>query len=158
MPKLKKLLTTKENGVLFSLIILLGIFAYLSENFLSLATFGPICSVSAEIGLIALGATILMIVGEFDLSIGSTFAMCGMIFAILSNDYELNSWVALIAALFCGGLIGLLNGLITIRTGIPSFITTLGSMLFLRGLCADHHGRLPHNCAQQKPSDGIFGL
>lgn len=130
----KGLMQQRESGVFFTLFVMIIIFALLSENFLSFSTFGSIFTVSAEIGLIALGATILMIAGEFDLSVGSNFAFSGMIFALLTSNYGLGSVWALILSLIIGAGIGFINGMLTIKTRIPSFIATLGSMLVFRAL------------------------
>lgn len=124
----------KESGVLLVLVFLVTIFSLLCENFFTLETFGSIFTASAEIGIIALGATLLMIAGEFDLSIGSNFALSGCIFALLTSMYGINSYLSFIIALLFGSIIGLINGLVTIQSKIPSFITTLGTMLIFRGL------------------------
>lgn len=134
MDRLKRLLALKEAGVFLALVALIVVFALISEHFLSLGTFGSILTVSTEIGIIALGATILMMAGEFDLSVGSNFAFCGMVFALLTSTYQFSSIGAFIAALFLGASIGLMNGLITVKTRIPSFIATLGTMLVFRGV------------------------
>ena len=134
MHTLKKIAATKESGVLFALGILIITFSILSEHFLSVGTMSAIATVCTEMGIIAVGATILMIAGEFDLSVGSNFALSGMVFAILTVNYEVGSFVALLVSLAVGSLIGLLNALVTIKSKIPSFITTLGSMLILRGV------------------------
>lgn len=134
MQGLRSLFNLKEAGVLFALVAVMGVFAVISQNFLSVDTFNAIAITSTEIGVIAIGATLLMIAGEFDLCVGSTFALCGMTFALLSSTYGLNSYLALIIAVAIGALIGLMNGLITLKTNIPSFITTLGSMMIIRGI------------------------
>ncbi len=128
------LLKTKEISVLFGLGLLLLIFSALSENFLSMTSISSIASVSTEMGILALGATILMIAGEYDLSIGSNFALSGMIFALLTTTYNFPPLLALVLALITGLIIGLINGLVTLSTKIPSFITTLGTMLIFRGI------------------------
>lgn len=134
MEHLKGIIHLKEIGVLVALISIVTIFGVISDGFLSMETFGSIATVSTEIGIMALGATILMIAGEFDLSIGSNFALSGMVFAVLIENFQVNSFLALIAALLCGSLVGLFNGLVTLKTKIPSFITTLGTMMIFRGL------------------------
>ena len=75
----------------------------------------------------------LMISGEFDLSVGSTFAVASYVFA-LSMNAGVPPLLALILALVVSALLGLINGLIVVGTGIPSFITTLGTMLAYRGI------------------------
>jgi simple sugar transport system permease protein len=93
-----------------------------------------ILSVSAEIGIIAAATTLLMIGGEFDLSLGSMIGFGGVIIGLGTAVYGLPlSISALLALVVCGG-IGALNGYLTVKTRLPSFIVTLASMLVLRGL------------------------
>lgn len=129
-----KLKGNKEIGVFAALAILILTFSIISEHFLSLGTMSAIATVCTEMGILAIGATILMIAGEFDLSIGSNFALSGMVFALLTVNYEMNSFLAALIALVVGASIGLVNAAVTIKTRIPSFITTLGTMLIVRGI------------------------
>jgi simple sugar transport system permease protein len=89
---------------------------------------------AAQLGLLAIGAALLMIGGEFDLSIGSMVAFAGMIFGALTVNAGLPLLVAIPATLLAAALVGLMNGQLTIRTGLPSFIVTLASLFILRGL------------------------
>jgi simple sugar transport system permease protein len=75
-----------------------------------------------------------MIGGEFDLSIGSTIGATGMVMAVLSTKYEWHIVPALVAALGVALLIGFINGQLVVRTKLPSFIITLGSLFAVRGL------------------------
>lgn len=92
------------------------------------------------IGFIALGIGLLMIAGEFDLSVGSVYTFTGIIAATLVNDLSVPAWIAAPAVIAIGALIGLGNGLITLRFAMPSFIVTLGAMLFWRGMTLLLHG------------------
>ena len=87
----------------------------------------------SPIAIIAVGVGILMIAGEFDLSVGSNFAFTAYIMALI---YQCNypDWVATAAALGIGAFIGLINGLITLKAKIPSFIATLGALMFWQGM------------------------
>jgi simple sugar transport system permease protein len=76
---------------------------------------------------------LLMIGGEFDLSVGSTIGACGMIVAILSANYGWNYWYAIAAALVVAILIGVINGIVVVKTGLPSFIVTLAMLFMVRG-------------------------
>lgn len=134
MQRMRTLFHLKEAGVLLALICVVSVFAIISDSFLSIETASAIVTTSTEIGIIAIGATLLMIAGEFDLSIGSTFALCGMTFALLTTTQGMNSYGAFIIALVLGALVGLFNGIITLKTKIPSFITTLGTMMIIRGV------------------------
>jgi len=93
-----------------------------------------ILQVSAEIGILAVAVAMLMIAGEFDLSIGSMIGIAGVIIGLGSTVYGLPlSYSVLLAFLVCAA-IGALNGWVTVASGLPSFIVTLASLLILRGL------------------------
>ncbi len=134
MQRVRNLFQLKEAGVLCAFFVLVMAFAGISDHFLSLETFNAIAITSTEIGVVAIGATLLMIAGEFDLSIGSIFALCGMIFASLTTVHGMHGFVAFFFAIATGAFIGFVNGMITLKTNIPSFITTLGTMMIIRGL------------------------
>jgi simple sugar transport system permease protein len=89
---------------------------------------------SAQFAIIAVGACLLMIAGEFDLSIGSMIGFSGMAIALLSTTYGLPIWASIVVAFALAVAIGALNGFLVIRTGLPSFIVTLASLFILRGL------------------------
>ena len=89
--------------------------------------------VSAQFMIIAVGACLLMIAGEFDLSVGSMIGFCGMVIAIFSVTMGWPVWLAIIVTFAICVAIGALNGFIVIRTGLPSFIVTLAFLFILRG-------------------------
>jgi simple sugar transport system permease protein len=88
----------------------------------------------AQLGILAIAAALLMIGGEFDLSIGSMVAFTGLIFGSLITIAGLALPLALLLTLVIAGLIGGVNGQIVIRTKLPSFIVTLAFLFILRGL------------------------
>ncbi|HEY1721737.1 MAG TPA: ABC transporter permease [Magnetospirillaceae bacterium] len=91
-------------------------------------------TVSAELGIVAAAAAMLMIAGEFDLSIGSMIGFAGMMIAIPATYFHWPIWVAILFA-FAGALaIGWLNGYLVVRTKLPSFIVSLAFLFILRGL------------------------
>ncbi|WP_028025237.1 ABC transporter permease [Enterovibrio calviensis] len=91
-------------------------------------------TVSAQLGIIAVGACLLMIAGEFDLSIGSMIGFAGMMIAIPAVYWGWPAWAAIIFA-FAGAMaVGFLNGYIVVKTGLPSFIVSLAFLFILRGL------------------------
>lgn len=139
----RSLLAIRELGVLIALCVVVGIFSLLQPAFLTLDTFGDILSQAAELGVAAVGVTFLMIAGEFDLSVGSSFAFAGVLLALLVTGFSLSPLLAVPAALLAAGTIGLLNGVITLATRIPSFITTLGTMMLWRGLALAITGGWP---------------
>ena len=89
--------------------------------------------VSAQFMIIAVGACLLMIAGEFDLSVGSMIGFAGMMIAIFGVTLDWPMWMAIaLTFVFCI-LFGALNGYIVVRTGLPSFIVTLATLFILRG-------------------------
>ena len=89
--------------------------------------------VSAQFMIIAVGACLLMIAGDFDLSVGSMIGFSGMMIAIFSVPLGWPVWLAIIVTFVLALIIGALNGYIVVRTGLPSFIVTLASLFILRG-------------------------
>jgi simple sugar transport system permease protein len=120
-----------EFGVIIAFLVLLTIFSIFSSKFLTLRNITGILTIVSELGIMAIGVAFLMIAGEFDLSVSSVYALSGFLFVILANRF--NSPMAFIITLAIAAFIGFCNGIITLRAHIPSFITTLGMMLFLRG-------------------------
>lgn len=108
-------------------------FVLYADNFLSLLSITNIITLAAVKGVFVVGVAMLMISGEFDLSIGSTLAVASYVFAI-TLEGGMNPWLSFLSAMAVSGILGLVNGLIVVRTGIPSFIATLGTMLAYRGL------------------------
>ena len=105
-------------------------------------------------GIPALGVGILMIAGEFDLSVGANFIFSSILMAQL-NTNGLSVWLAALIGLAVGTGIGLLNGVITLRLGIPSFITTLGTMLIWQAGTLFVHGA---SSQPFSPSPGFAAL
>lgn len=121
-----------EFGVILAFSSIFIVFSLLAPKFVTLRNLTGVFTIVSELGIITIGVAFLMIAGEFDLSVGSVYALCGFLFVTLANSF--NSVLALIITLVVAACIGFLNGTITLRAGIPSFITTLGTMMFLRGL------------------------
>ena len=90
--------------------------------------------VAAQFAIIAVGACLLMISGEFDLSVGSMIGFSGIVIALLSVTWGLPMWLAILVAFAVAMSIGWLNGYLVIKTGLPSFIVTLAFLYILRGL------------------------
>ncbi len=148
--KLAPLTKMNEFGVFISLFFTVVLFSLLSKEFLTLKTWGGILTISSEVGIIAVGAAFLMISGEFDLSVSSVFAVSGMTMAMLVTS-GVDATLAFLIALLVSAGIGALNGFITLRFAIPSFITTLGMMMFLRGLLLATTGGFPVKIAGDYP-------
>jgi simple sugar transport system permease protein len=125
------------------LLLLVIVFQVRSDSvFLSANNIRGILGILPETALVAVGVTLLMICGEFDLSVGSVFALMPMTMAVLVVG-GWPFWIAVLAGLSLCALIGFLNGWITIRYDIPSFITTLGMLFMARSLTVVISGGFP---------------
>ncbi len=124
---------SKELAALIVLTVFVLVFSLASDRFATLNTATSILTVAAEVGIVAIGVSMLMISGEFDISVGSVMAMTTLVFCWLAN-WGLPGPLAFIASLMLCAAIGTVNGLLTLKLRIPSFIVTLGAMMFWRGL------------------------
>ncbi|MEO6609587.1 MAG: ABC transporter permease [Aestuariivirga sp.] len=102
-------------------------------RYLSATNIGLLLRAIPVLGIISLGVGFLMITGEFDLSVGSVYTLAGYSLALLYG-LGLPVWLAVLATLFIGIAIGVINGLVTVKFAIPSFIATMGGMLVVRGI------------------------
>src|SRR5258706_3933435 len=91
-------------------------------------------TVAAFLGIIAVGAALLMIGGEFDLSIGSMIGFAGMMLSIPALYWGWPLWAACLFTFALCMLLGAFNGYVVVKTGLPSFIVTLAFFFVLRGL------------------------
>jgi simple sugar transport system permease protein len=102
--------------------------------FRSLGGTAAFLNAAAPLGILAVAVALLMIAGEFDLSVGSVMGVAGMALMLLTTHAGWHLWPAILAtAAFCV-LVGLGNGWLVVRTGLPSFIVTLATLFILRGL------------------------
>ncbi|MFD1381812.1 ABC transporter permease [Rhodanobacter aciditrophus] len=134
-PSLGQLIRRPEAGSFFGMLAVFVFFSIFGGMvFLSPAGFASWLNVAAEIGIVALPIGLLMIAGELDLSIGAVIPASSLTTAIVSGYFGLPDFVGILAALGVGLLVGLINGLIVLRTEIPSLIVTIGMMFALMGL------------------------
>jgi len=132
---LKRLLMRPEFGALSGAVLVWIFFAIVAPvGFLSLRGTASYLEVSAHLGIMAAAVAMLMIGGEFDLSIGSVLGMCSAATAILGTVYGIPLYLAALIALGMALIVGAINGIMVTRTKLPSFIITLGSLFIIRGL------------------------
>ena len=118
---------------LISFLAVFIFFALTADNFLSSLSIADILSFGSITGIFVIGVAVLMIAGEFDLSVGSNFAVASYVWA-LSMNAGVPPLAAMVLAVAVSTLLGAINGLVVIRSGLPSFIVTLGTMLAYRGI------------------------
>jgi simple sugar transport system permease protein len=132
---LRRLLQRPELGSVAGAILVWLIFAlWVGSIWTTKATTATYMNAAAPLGILAVAVALLMISGEFDLSIGSMIGMAGMVIAYLSTQAGLNFWLAIIIALAISLVVGFFNGVLVVTTRLPSFIVTLGTLFVIRGL------------------------
>ena len=112
--------------------VFFAIFAH--NGFLSMHGVKSYLQVSSEIGILAVGVALLMIAGEFDLSVGSLIGFSSMSMTLLTVEANMSIPLASSCALLLTIFVGYCNGLTVVKSGLPSFIITLGSLFIVRGL------------------------
>lgn len=142
---LDRIIATPEGGILIAFILIqIGcIVAALifpdSFRYLSPQNIAVMQKAIPTLGILAIGVGLLMIAGEFDLSVGSIYIFTSIVAALLMQA-GLTVWIAVPLMVIAGGAISVLNGLITLRFALPSFIVSLGAMLFWKGMVFFVHG------------------
>src|SRR5919198_1032283 len=133
---LGRLLKRPELGAVAGTVLVILFFALTAGSSGLFSAKGVInfMEVSAQLGIIAASAALLMIAGEFDLSIGSMIGFAGLVIAIPAVQWGWPLWTSILFAFAVALLVGYLNGITVVKTRLPSFIVTLGSLFMLRGL------------------------
>jgi simple sugar transport system permease protein len=123
-----------EAGAALAALIAFVIFAYLGRGFMTPRGVANWLEVAAQVGILGTTVCLLMIAGEFDLSVGSMIGAAGMIIGLGIGEYGLSPSLTVVLAFAFALLIGFINGWLVVRTGLPSFIVTLGMLFTLRGV------------------------
>jgi ribose transport system permease protein len=121
-------------GLLAVLFVLVAIFSVSSQNFFQTSTLVSIANQIPDLVFIAVGMTLVLIIGGIDLSVGSVLALSSAVLGVLMAKQGWPLWCALPVCLFTGAICGLFNGIVSIGFRIPSFIVTLGMLEIARGM------------------------
>src|SRR6201996_250897 len=131
---LARLIARPEAGAIAGAVVIYIFFFIIAPPFRNASSFSSVLYVTSTYGLMATPVALLMIGGEFDLSAGvsvTSAALCGSLF---SWGFTANMWVGVLVALALSLFIGFINGWVVVKTGIPSFLVTLGTFFMLQGL------------------------
>jgi simple sugar transport system permease protein len=132
--RMVKLFRRPEVGAAIAAIAVLIFFSVVTETFRQPSGIATWLESSATIGIMAVAVGLLMIGGEFDLSAGVMTGFSALITGVLTTHYGVNVWVSvLLALIICLG-VGMLNGILVMKTQLPSFIVTLGTFFVLQGV------------------------
>ncbi|WGV14986.1 ABC transporter permease [Fuscovulum ytuae] len=129
------LLRRPEAGAFLGLLAVLIFFAAFGGlTFLKPAGMASWLNVAANLGIIAIPVGLLMIAGELDISVGAMVPFGAMTVAVIAGHYDLSIWLAIAVTLSFGVTVGLINGIMVIKTAVPSLIVTLGSLFAVQGI------------------------
>jgi len=128
------LFAVSEVGVLCALVLAVALFSALEPAFLAERNLRAILIIVSFVGIIAIGQIVLLVCGEFDLSVGSVAGLAAVVAGKAMTAMALPVPVALMCGVLVGGLVGLINGLVVVRLHIPAFIQTLGMLFIGQGL------------------------
>lgn len=118
-----------------ALIIIMEFFTLKTNGgFISARNITNLINQSGYVAVLAIGMTLILIIRHIDLSVGYVAGFSGAVAAILMTQYGVNQWVAVVLVLLLGLMIGLYQGLLVTRLGVPAFVTTLAGMFMFRGL------------------------
>lgn len=133
---LAALLSRPELGAVAGAAVVFAFFAIVAGDQGFLTKNGAInyLEVASQVGILAAAVTLLMIAGEFDLSVGSMIGAAGVLLALPITELGWHLWLALPFTFAAAACVGLINGLIVVRTGVPAFIVTLAALFILRGV------------------------
>jgi ribose transport system permease protein len=113
---------------------LLLLFASLSNNFLTAGNLSALANRIPSLAVVATGMTLVLIIGGIDLSVGSVLGLGGAVLGLAMVNWHWPFWAAIGLCLAVGLAVGTVNGVISVRLGVPSFIVTLGMLEIARGL------------------------
>lgn len=121
------LLANPLAGVFVALLIIFVLSALLSPYFLTSYNMSVIARSLAFVGLVTIGQSMLLILGELDLSLGVIGGLCGVVAGMLMINFGVNPWVAIFLGLACGAALGCFNGLMVTQLGLHSLVLTIGT-------------------------------
>ncbi|MDX6281009.1 MAG: simple sugar transport system permease protein [Kribbellaceae bacterium] len=129
-----RLLSRPEIGSLVGAVVILLFFAIAAAPFRDINNVGTVLYGAALIGVMAVPVSLLMVGGEFDLSAGVAVTTAGLTAGIFAYQFSVNVWLGMVVSLAVALLIGAFNGWLLMKTGLPSFLVTLGTFFILQGL------------------------
>jgi simple sugar transport system permease protein len=123
-----------EVGSLVGALVVIAFFSFMAPSIRSAASASTVLYQSSTLGIMAVAVSLLMIGGEFDLSAGVAVITSALTASMIAYQLNANVWVGVAVALVVSLSIGAFNGWLLVRTGLPSFLVTLGTFLMLQGI------------------------
>ncbi len=129
-------LASGVTGPVIGLVLLCAFLSLSTESFLSLRNVLNVMDQITVLGVMAIGMTLVILIGGIDLSVGSVLALSAMVMGYLGNNQHWPFVIAIVAALIVSGICGLVSGLMVTRLSMPAFIATLAMMSIARGIAS----------------------
>jgi simple sugar transport system permease protein len=148
----------REASIAVIAVVLVVYFQFGSNGeFLSAQFLAVVLRDTGRLGLIAVAEVMLMITGEIDLSVSSTFSLAPYVMALMSVAWGVPLAAGALAGVLLGILVGAVNGIITVRFRVPSLITTVGTLFLLQGIVVSIYNSQPIVTPVQEPFNALFG-
>lgn len=132
--RLRGILSTAQPHLLVTIALVFVVVGVDDPTFVSGKNLGNLLNTMAFLGFVVIGQTVLLLTGEFDLSVGAVSALSAVASGMLMANLGAPVWVGVLSCLAVGALAGLVNGLVVERLGVPSFIATFGMASFAMGI------------------------
>jgi simple sugar transport system permease protein/ribose transport system permease protein len=157
MARVKRFFKRPEATIIIGSVLVFVIFAIIdTENWFSFFTIRNITRITAILGLVAIGETLLILVKEIDLSVGSVYGLAAI--AFISFERVVGVQLAFVAALLIAAAIGLINAVLVLKGKLSSMIVTLGGLFFYRGLIYVTTGGTARSFTEEKTNQWFVQL
>ena len=130
---LRRLLRTDEVSVFIPLLAIIVITTIFRPDFLSIANFSAMFTQIPFIAIVALGSSFTLMTGNVDISTGRVAGMAGILMSVLCVDFGWDVWPAILVAIVACCVIGLYNGFLVVKMGVPDFVATMGTLYMVGG-------------------------
>ncbi len=148
----------REASIFVVAIVLTLYFQFGSDGaFLSSQELSVVLRDAGRYGMIAVAEVMLMITGEIDISVGSTFSLAPYVMVLMSIGWGVPLAISAVFGMGIGVLVGLINGIVTVRFRVPSLITTVGTLFLLQGVVVSLYNSQPIVAPVEEPFNEIFG-
>jgi ribose transport system permease protein len=134
MNPIGRIFRAREAGIALVVIVIMVGLSIASPNFFTAGNLAIVARIIALNSIIAMGMTLVILLGGIDLSVGSVVALASVMVGYVLVRMQMPIWVSILAGLLTGVVIGMMNGTLIVKTGVAPFIITLGMMGLARGL------------------------
>jgi simple sugar transport system permease protein len=131
---MRRITSRPEVGALVGALAVALLFSAIDSDFRSIRGVARVLDPASTLGIMGIAVALLMIGGEFDLSAGAVTGSTGLLMGMLAAEAGWNVWPALLVSFLFAMVVGLINGILVVRTRLPSFIITLATFFALRGI------------------------